>query len=64
MLQALPHFPRLDVSHVMLGLQTAIPIRRHLAFSAQLASSQRQGTLVTALAALVVASHRRLAAQR
>ena len=55
---------RLDVSHVTLGWQTAIPIRRHLAFSAQLASTQRQGTLVTALAAQVVASRRQLAAQR
>ena len=64
MLQALPHFPSLDVSHVTLGHQTAIPIRRHRAFSAQLASTQRQGTVVTALAAQVVASHQLLVAQR
>ena len=64
MLQALPHFPSLDVSHVTLGHQTAIPIRRHRAFSAQLASTLRVDAVVTALAVLLVASHQLLVAQR
>ena len=54
----------LDASHVTLGWQTAILILRRPVFSAQLACMLRVDTLVTALAAQVVASHRRLVAQR
>ena len=57
-------FPSLDASRVSLGHQMAIPILRRPVFSAWLASTQRQGTVATALAAQVVASHQLLVAQR
>ena len=56
--------PSLDASHVTLDSQTTIPILRRRALSAWPASTQRLGIVATASAVRVVASLRRLVAQR
>ena len=50
-----------DVRPVPLGSQMTTLMRRQRVLSAWLASTQRRGTAVSALAAQVVASHQRLA---
>ena len=54
----------LDASHATLGSQIEILTHQRLAFSAHLASTQRQGTVAPASVVQVVASHQLLAAQR